>query len=63
MSFQNSVLLLALGALLTRSWHSVHRTRHRLRVGRSAPLPERLQTWEGEGGRPDPDAKPGTSPR
>ncbi len=56
--------LLALGALLGASvrcvWHT-HRRRHGAKV---APLPERLQTWEGEGGRPEPvgagraDARP-----
>lgn len=46
--------LLALGALLGASAQCVWRTHHRRHGSRSAPLPERLQTWEGEGGRPDP---------
>jgi hypothetical protein len=44
---------LCAGVLAWNSWRCVSRT-HRLRVqGRSACVPEPLQTWEGEGGRPD----------
>jgi hypothetical protein len=44
---------LCAGALAWNSWRLVNRT-HRLRVqGRSDCVPEPLQTWEGEGGRPD----------
>jgi len=46
--------MLALGALLAGSWRCVAQTHKRRYGSRSAPLPERLQTWEGEGGRPDP---------
>lgn len=46
--------LLALGALLAGSWRCVAQTHQRRYGSRSKPLPERLQTWEGEGGRPEP---------
>lgn len=46
--------LIALGSLLGASWHCVQRTHQRRYGSRSRPLPERLQTWEGEGGRPEP---------
>jgi len=46
--------LVALGVLLGGAWHCVSRTHQRRFGGRSARLPERLQTWEGEGGRPEP---------
>ena len=44
--------LLALGVLLGASAQCVWRTHGRRHGSKSAPLPERLQTWEGEGGRP-----------
>ncbi len=47
--------LVALATVLSYAWRSVSGTRQRRVVARSAPLPERLQTWEGEGGRPDPE--------
>lgn len=50
-----TVRLLALGALLVGSWRCVQRTHQRRQGGRSSPLHERLQNWEGEGGRPIPD--------
>ncbi len=46
--------VLALGALLAGSWRCIAATHRRRHGGRSARLHERLQTWEGEGGRPDP---------
>jgi hypothetical protein len=52
-----TVLMLALGALLVTAWRSVSRA-HGRRHDRTLPLPERLQTWEGEGGRPDPQTTP-----
>ena len=55
---RSTVYLLALGALLTTSWRAFERS-HRRRIDtQSAPVPEKLQTWEGEGGRPDPDPEP-----
>ena len=61
------LMTLALGLLVVASWRRVSSTRAR-RLG-SRPhqlhrLPRRLQTWEGEGGRPDdlddeaPEARP-----
>lgn len=47
--------LLALGTVLSYAWRSVRSTQTRRSTARSAPLPERLQTWDGEGGRPEPD--------
>jgi hypothetical protein len=48
-------LIAGLGALLIGSWRAVGRTRQRRRDEASPRLPERVQTWEGEGGRPLPD--------
>lgn len=51
----NGIAALVLLGLLARSWHTlkrIHQERHHARLG---ALPRRLQTWEGEGGRPDPD--------
>ena len=42
---------IALGALLGLTLTHVLRARHKLLTARSAPLPERLQVWEGEGGQ------------
>lgn len=42
---------IALGILLSLSMTPLLRTRRKLRAARSAPLPERLQVWEGEGGQ------------
>jgi hypothetical protein len=51
---RQALLLGSAGALLWNSWRCVHRA-HRLRHdARSRRLPVPLQTWEGEGGRPDP---------
>lgn len=61
-AMRTTVLLLALGALAVRSWNAVARTHHRRHGARSEPLPRKLQTWEGEGGRPDPDPEPGDQP-
>ena len=44
-------LFIALGILLSLSMTPVLRTRRRLRASRSAPVPERLQVWEDEGGQ------------
>ncbi len=51
----NTFILLALGTLLAGSFSAFQRQRQRRTVGRAKPLPERLQTWDGEGGRPDPE--------
>jgi hypothetical protein len=51
---RQALWLFSAGMLLWSSWRCVIRT-HRLRVAsRPACLPEPLQTWETEGGRPDP---------
>lgn len=42
---------IALGILLSLSLSPLLRTRKKLRAARSAPLPERLQVWEDEGGQ------------
>jgi hypothetical protein len=55
----STLLLLALGALLAGSWSCLNRTHQRRLDSRPAPKPERLQTWESEGGRPWPEAEPG----
>ncbi len=49
-----ALCLLALTALLATSLHRVQRAHHRQLHARSQPVPHKLQTWEGEGGRPDP---------
>lgn len=46
------LMTIALGLLVTASWRRVSAARARLGVGLPAKLPRRLQTWEGEGGRP-----------
>jgi hypothetical protein len=60
---RQGLLVLALAALLAQALESVHRTHRRRSEGRPARLPERLQTWEGEGGRPDPDPAAPGAPR
>ncbi len=52
-ALRHALGLLALSALLAMSWRGVRRTHRRRRGSRSIPAPQRLQTWEGEGGRPD----------
>jgi hypothetical protein len=54
-SGRNAALLMAAGWLLTKAWQSVSRARQLKASARSARLPEKLQTWEGEGGRPVPE--------
>ena len=54
-SGRNAVLLVAAGWLLSKAWQSLSRARQMQVNAKSAPLPERLQTWEGEGGRPQPE--------
>jgi hypothetical protein len=49
------LMTLALGTLLLVSWRRVSSTRDRLNSSlphQLRKLPRRLQTWEGEGGRP-----------
>ena len=46
--------LLGAAALLWSSWRCVQRTHRQRLAARSEPLPQRLNTWEGEGGRPEP---------
>lgn len=50
--------LLALGALLLGSWQRVNKVHQRRQLAKPAPLPPRVQTWEGEGGRVDEDGPP-----
>lgn len=42
---------ITLGALMYLATSRVLRAQRQLRAARSAPLPERLQVWEGEGGQ------------
>jgi hypothetical protein len=42
---------IALGLLLSLSMSPLLRARRKLRAARSAPLPQRLQVWEDEGGQ------------
>jgi hypothetical protein len=51
-----ALLTLSAALLLWNSWRCVSRTRRLRRDGKTARLPETLQTWEGEGGRPDSKA-------
>jgi hypothetical protein len=60
---RQGLLVLALAGLLAHALESVHRTHRKRSDGRPARLPERLQTWEGEGGRPDPDPAVPGAPR
>jgi hypothetical protein len=46
------LLWLGVGALLAGSWRRLQDTHRRRLQARPTPLPERLQAWEGEGGRP-----------
>jgi len=48
------ILALAFGGLLANSWRCWRRTHRERRGSQTAALPRTLQTWEGEGGRPDP---------
>ena len=53
------LLMLSTGMLLWQGWRCVSRT-HRARLdAKPARLPAPLHTWEGEGGRPDPEAARG----
>lgn len=60
------LLTLTLGLLLAAAWRRANVT-HALRAGRRHDkLPRRLQTWEGEGGRPidsDDDHQRGRKPQ
>jgi hypothetical protein len=53
---RSTLVLVALGALLASSWQRLRSTHQRRLGSRSAPLPPKLQTWEGEGGRPEPES-------
>lgn len=63
------LMTLALGLLLAASWRCTSATHSRRSGSQQAKLPRRLQTWEGEGGRPvdeddrDPDRYPDALPR
>ncbi len=48
--------LLILGTLLCVSWMACSRTHRQRRIENPVALPERLQTWEGEGGQNQMDA-------
>jgi hypothetical protein len=52
---RSTLYIVALAALLTVGWQRLRSTHQRRRGSRSTPLPQNLQTWEGEGGRPDPN--------
>lgn len=56
-----AVLLLALAALVAKTWRSCSRTHQRRLSERPQPKPEPLQTWEGEGGRNEPPATPSSA--
>ncbi len=59
-TLRQTLMLIVLSAVVSASWRAICRThRHRHTSRCKAPLPERLQTWEGEGGRPDPELEPG----
>jgi hypothetical protein len=62
-SGRHAVLLLAAGWLLTKGWQALSRARQTQVNAESAALPERLQTWEGEGGRSDSRNRPGRRAR
>ena len=47
--------VLALGGLLALCWSHVSRVHRHRHTGRPVAAPHRVQTWEGEGGRPLPD--------
>lgn len=51
-------LTLLTGGLLAWTAMCVQRTHRRRTESRPAALPERVQTWEGEGGRPEPEPGP-----
>jgi len=53
-ALQGALSLLALTALLAASWQYVRGAHRARRLTLSAPVTVKLQTWEGEGGRPDP---------
>lgn len=56
--------LIGLGMLLCASARCVWRTRQARRSARPEVLPEPLQTWEAEGGRPTaPQAPPPVGPQ
>jgi hypothetical protein len=46
------LMTLALGLLVAASWRRVGATHARRSGSKPQKLPRRLQTWEGEGGRP-----------
>lgn len=52
---RSALLWGALGALVVNSLRACTRTHRSRRDARPQPLPHKLQTWEGEGGRPDPE--------
>jgi hypothetical protein len=55
----HAVLLVA---LLMGSWRYLCNAKKRRENARSVPTPKRLQTWEGEGGRPDPEPEDEPAP-
>lgn len=52
------VALAVLAAVAAQACRCIQQTHRRRTTARPAAKPERLQTWEAEGGRPDPE--PGT---
>ncbi len=57
-SARTLMLVITLGALLAASWQRCRTTHRRRLAGRAQALPERLQTWEGEGGSQAPAPQP-----
>ena len=55
-SGRHALLLLAAGWLLSKGWQVLSRARQAQVNAESVALPERLQTWEGEGGRADAES-------
>jgi len=60
---RDALLLVSSGMLVWNSWRCISRT-HRARLDAKPPprLNEPLQTWEDEGGRPDPVGAPSDTP-
>lgn len=58
----NGLMLLALGALLARSWNSCCGTHQRRHANKPEAKPEPVQTWEGEGGQNQQHAPGATAP-
>ncbi len=60
-ALEKTVLWLALAVVSVGAAREVARTHRRRALASKAAPPRRLQTWEGEGGRPDADPPPPAS--